>query len=84
MTLMTVEDAERIQNQLTSLNNRVTSLTEQVGKMHESNTTSTENMERASRKCVRSLTHTAKTWIVLTALISMTSTILLALLRLLL
>ena len=83
-TLTTKEDAKRIQNQITSLNNRVTSLTEQVGKLHESNTTSIENMERASRKCVRSLTHTAKVSIILTALTSLTSTILPALLRLLL
>ena len=83
-TLTTKEDAKRIQNQITSLNNRVTSLTEQVGKMHESNTTSIENMERASRKCVRDLTHTAKVSIILTALISLPSTILPALLRLLL
>ena len=83
-TLMTAKDAERLQNQITSLNNRVTSLTELVGKLSESNTTSIENVERASRKCVRSLTHTAKVSIILTALISLTSTILLALLQLLL
>ena len=79
-TLMTTEDAKRIQNQLTSLNNRVTSLTEQVGKMSESNTSSTENVERASRKSVRNLTHTAKTSIVLTAIASSLSTLLLTLL----
>ena len=76
-TLTTTEDAEKMQNQLTSLSNRVTSLTEQVGKMSESNTTSIENMERASRKCVRSLTHTAKVSIILTAIASSLSTLLL-------
>ena len=79
-TLMTTEDAKRIQNQMTSLNNRVLSLTEQVGKMHESNTTSIENMERASRKSVRSLTRTAKVSIILTAIASSLSTLLLTLL----
>ena len=79
-TLTTTKDAERIQNQMTSLNNRVTSLTEQVGNLSESFSTSTENMERASRKSVRSLTHTAKTSIILTAIISSASTLLLTLL----
>ena len=79
-TLMTTEDAKRIQNQITSLNNRVLSLTEQVGKMHESFSMRTENMERASRKSVRSLTHTAKASIVLTAIISSALTLLLTLL----
>ena len=79
-TLMTTEDAERILNQTENLNNHVLSLTEQVGKMSESNTTSIENMERASRKCVRDLTRTAKTWIVLTAIVSSLSTLLLTLL----
>ena len=83
-TLMTTEDAKRILNQTANLNNRILSLTEQVGKKSESNTTSIENMERASRKCVRDLTHTAKVSIILTALISLPSTILPALLRLLL
>ena len=79
-TLMTTEDAERILNQTANLNNRVLSLTEQVGKLCESNTTSTENVERASRKCVRSLTHTAKVSIILTAIASSLSTLLLTLL----
>ena len=79
-TLMMTEDAERIQNQTANLNNRVLSLTEQVGKLCESNTTSIENMERASRKSVRSLTHTAKVWIILTAIASSASTLLLTLL----
>ena len=83
-TLTTTEDAERILNQTDSLNNSILSLAEQVGKVHENNTTSIENVEKASRKCVRSLTHTAKVWIILTALTSLTSTILLALLQLLL
>ena len=83
-TLMTAEDAKKILSQMTSLSNRIQALQQQVGKLCESNTTSIENMERASRKCVRSLTHTAKVSIILTALISLTSTILLALLRLLL
>ena len=77
---MMTEDAERIQNQTANLNNRVLSLTEQVGKLCESNTTSIENMERASRKSVRSLTHTAKVWIILTAIASSASTLLLTLL----
>ena len=79
-TLMTTKDAKRILNQTDNLNNRILSLTEQVGKMSESNTTSIENMERASRKCVRSLTHTAKVSIILTAIISSASTLLLTLL----
>ena len=79
-TLMTTKEAERIQNQITSLNNRVTSLTELVGKLSESNTTSIENVERASRKSMHSLTHTAKASIVLTAIISSLSTLLLTLL----
>ena len=79
-TLMTVEDAERILNQTDNLNNRILSLTEQVGKLCESNTTSTENMERASRKSVHSLTHTAKVSIVLTAIAPSLSTLLLTLL----
>ena len=79
-TLMTVEDAKRILNQTANLNNNILSLSEQVGKMHESNTTSTENMERASRKSVRSLTHTAKASIILTAIASSLSTMLLTLL----
>ena len=79
-TLMTTKDAERIQNQMANLNNRVLSLTEQVGKLRESNTTSIENAERASRKSVRSLTHTAKVSIILTAIISSASTLLLTLL----
>ena len=83
-TLMTTKDAERLLSQADSLNNRIQVLQQQVGKMNESNTTSIENVERASRKSVRSLTHTAKVWIILTALISLTSTILLALLQLLL
>ena len=83
-TLMTAEDATRMLNQTASLNNRIQALQQQVGKMQENNTTSIENVERASRKYVRSLTHTAKVSIILTALISLTSTILLALLQLLL
>ena len=79
-TLTTTEDAKRIQNQMTSLNNRVLSLTEQVGKLHESFSTSTENMERASRKSVRDLTHTARNSIILTAIASSLSTLLLTLL----
>ena len=79
-TLMTAEDAERILNQTENLNNHILSLTEQVGKVHESNTTSIENVERASRKSVRSLTHTAKVSIILTAIISSASTLLLTLL----
>ena len=79
-TLMTTKDAERIQNQLTSLSNRITSLTEQVGKMHESFSTSIENMERASRKSVRDLTRTARNSIILTAIASSLSTLLLTLL----
>ena len=79
-TLMTTEDAKRILNQTATLNNLVLSLTEQVGKMHESNTTSIENVERASRKSVRSLTHTAKVSIILTAIASSLSTLLLTLL----
>ena len=79
-TLMTTKDAERIQNQMTSLNNCVTSLTEQAGKLHESFSTSIENVERASRKSVRSLTHTAKVSIILTAIASSLSTLLLTLL----
>ena len=78
--LMTTEDAERILNQTDSLNNSILSLTEQVGKVHENNTTSTENVERASRKSVRSLTHTAKVSIILTAIASSLSTLLLTLL----
>ena len=74
------EDAERILNQTEDLNNSILSLTEQVGKMHESFSTSTENVERASRKCVRSLTHTAKVSIILTAIVSSLSTLLLTLL----
>ena len=79
-TLMTTEDAKKMQNQMTSLNNRVTSLTEQVGKMHESFSTSIENMERASRKSVRDLTRTARNSIILTAIASSLSTLLLTLL----
>ena len=79
-TLMTAEDAERILNQTENLNNHILSLTEQVGKVHESNTTSIENVERASRKSVRSLTHTAKVSIILTAIASSLSTLLLTLL----
>ena len=79
-TLMTTKDAERIQNQLTSLNNRIQVLQKQVGKMSESFSMSIENMERASRKSVRSLTHTAKVSIILTAIISSASTLLLTLL----
>ena len=80
MTLMTAEDAERILNQTDSLNNSILSLTEQVGKVHENNTTSIENVERASRKSVRSLTHTARNSIILTAIASSASTLLLTLL----
>ena len=79
-TLMTTEDAKRILSQTDSLNNRIQVLQQQVGKMSESNTTSTENVERASRKCVRSLTHTAKVSIILTAIVSSLSTLLLTLL----
>ena len=79
-TLMTTEDAERILNQTENLNNSVLSLTEQVGKLHESFSTSIENVERASRKSVRSLTHTAKVSIILTAIASSLSTLLLTLL----
>ena len=78
--MMTTEDAERILNQTDSLNNSILSLTEQVGKMRESNTTSIENMERASRKSVRSLTHTARNSIILTAIVASLSTLLLTLL----
>ena len=80
MTLMTTEDAQRILNQTASLHNRIQSLTEQVGKMHETFSMSIENMERASRKCVRDLTRTAKTSIILTAIASSLSTMLLTLL----
>ena len=79
-TLMTTEDANRILNQTASLNNRIQVLQQQVGKMHESNTASIENVERASRKSVRSLTHTAKASIILTAIASSLSTLLLTLL----
>ena len=79
-TLTTTEDAKRIQNQLTSLSNRIQVLQQQVGKMHESFSTSIENVERASRKSVRSLTHTAKVSIILTAIASSLSTLLLTLL----
>ena len=79
-TLTTTEDAQRILSQTASLNNRIQVLQQQVGKMHESSTTSIENVERASRKCVRSLTHTAKVSIILTTIISSASTLLLTLL----
>ena len=79
-TLTTTEDAQRILSQTASLNNRIQVLQQQVGKMHESSTTSIENVERASRKSVRSLTHTAKVSIILTAIISSASTLLLTLL----
>ncbi len=79
-TLTTTEDAERILNQTENLNSSILSLTEQVGKMHESNTTSIENVERASRKSVRSLTRTARNSIILTAIASSLSTLLLTLL----
>ena len=78
--MMTAEDAERILNQTENLNNSILSLTEQVGKVHENNTTSIENVERASRKSVRSLTHTARNSIILTAIVSSLSTLLLTLL----
>ena len=83
-TLTTKEDMETILSRTASLNNCIQALQKQVGKMSENNTTSIENMERASRKSVRSLAHTAKVSIILTALISLISTILLALLQLLL
>ena len=79
-TLTTKEDMETILSQTASLNNRIQALTKQVGKLSESNTTSTENMERASRKCVRDLTHTARNSIILTAIASSLSTLLLTLL----
>ena len=79
-TLMTVEDAKRILNQTDSLSNRIQVLQKQVGNLSESFSTSTENMERASRKSVHSLTHTAKVSIVLTAIASSLSTLLLTLL----
>ena len=79
-TLMTVEDAERILDQTDNLNNRIQALQQQVGKLHENFSTSIENMERASRKCVRSLTHTARNSIILTAIASSLSTLLLTLL----
>ena len=78
--MMTAEDAERILNQTENLNNSILSLTEQVGKMHESFSTSTENVERASRKSVRDLTRTARNSIILTAIASSLSTLLLTLL----
>ena len=79
-TLTTTEDVQRILSQTASLNNRIQVLQQQVGNMRESNTTSIENMERASRKSVRSLTHTAKVSIILTAIASSLSTLLLTLL----
>ena len=79
-TLMTTEDAKRILSQTDSLNNRIQVLQQQVGKMSESNTTSIENMERASRKSVRDLTRTARNSIILTAIASSLSTMLLTLL----
>ena len=79
-TLTTTEDAQRILSQTASLNNRIQVLQQQVGKMHESSTTSIENVERASRKSVRSLTRTARNSIILTAIVSSLSTLLLTLL----
>ena len=79
-TLTTTEDAKRILNQTDSLSNRIQVLQKQVGNLSESFSTSTENMERASRKSVHSLTHTAKVSIVLTAIASSLSTLLLTLL----
>ena len=78
--LTTTEDAKRTQNQLTSLSNSIQDLQKQVGKMSENNTTSIENMGRASRKSVRDLTHTARNSIILTAIASSLSTLLLTLL----
>ena len=79
-TLSTKENMETILSQTASLNNRIQALQQQVGKLCESSTTSIENVERASRKSVRSLTHTAKVSIILTAIISLASTLLLTLL----
>lgn len=87
-TLMTAGNAEamarQISNQTASLNNRVLSLTEQVGKMSESFSTSTKSVEKTTRKAIRSITSTARTWIILTAVASLASTLLLTLLSLLL
>ena len=79
-TLMTTEDAKRILSQTDSLSNRLQALQQQVGNLSEGFSTSTENMERASRKSMRSLTHTAKVSIILTAIASSLSTLLLTLL----
>ncbi len=79
-TLATKENAETILNQTDSLNSCPRALQKQVGSLSESYTTSIENMEKLSRKSVRSLTSTARIWIILTAIISSTSILLLRLL----
>lgn len=91
-TLMTAGDAEEVLRQIAAsqtnllkdLNQRVQSCTAQAGNLSESFSTGADTVTKASEKAIRSLTHTARTWIILTAVTSMASTMLLALLQLLL